>query len=53
MRMHQHPVIYRRHEEREIAGTVGHAGGGEGDEEGFLSGEWGWEGREGGEDVVG
>ena len=53
VRVRQKPVIQGREKKRDIAGSVRHAGGGEGYEEGFLSGG-GWrEGRERGEDVVG
>lgn len=53
MRIGQEPVIQRREQERDIARSVRHAGGGEGDEEGFLPGCGRGQGREGGEDVVG
>ena len=46
-------MIQLREKERDIAGSVGHAGGGEGDEEGVLPRGGGREGREGGENVLG
>ena len=53
VRVGQKPVIERREEEGHVARAVGDAGGGEGDEEGFLAGGGEGEGGEGGEDVVG